>query len=61
MDRPDKPIVFTMLIIALILVGIFLDVLWRELGRPVFLGGVFGLAQFNDLLHTMNWESSDEN
>jgi hypothetical protein len=44
MGRPNKMIVLCMLIIAVILVCVSPDVSHQELGRPIFLEGIFGLT-----------------
>jgi len=47
MDRLEKMNVFRVLIIVMMLVCVSLDVSYQELGRLIFLEGVFGLTHIS--------------
>jgi hypothetical protein len=49
---------FNVLILLLILVYVSVVILWRELGRPIFLEGVFELTQFLLCLYKVSLETN---
>jgi hypothetical protein len=50
--RLDQMKVFSVLIIVMTLVYVFLIKWYRELGRPIFLEAIFGLTQMSHTKHS---------
>jgi hypothetical protein len=50
MNHLVKTITFRVLVLAMVLVCDFLVMLWRVLGQPIFLEGIFGLTHIAEKL-----------